>query len=82
MELVNFYGKEIQIYHIHVQAISLKVTLCKAMSKSIKKLKVKIQDSMGKTNFFFGTLPCRPWAILATWLCIGAPQKKYRNMNL
>jgi hypothetical protein len=28
--------------------------------------KVKKQDSMGKTNFFFITLPFSPWAILAT----------------
>jgi hypothetical protein len=32
---------------------------------------VKTQGSMGKTNFFLGTLPC----ILAMWLNIEAPQK-------
>jgi hypothetical protein len=37
--------------------------------------KVKNQDSMDKTNFFLSTLPFSPWAILATWLHIGAPQK-------
>jgi hypothetical protein len=37
--------------------------------------KVKNQDSMGKTNFFLNTLPFSPWAVLATWLHIGAPQK-------
>jgi hypothetical protein len=36
---------------------------------------VKNQDSMGKTNFFLSTLPFNPWAVLATWLHIGAPQK-------
>jgi hypothetical protein len=30
---------------------------------------------MDKTNFFFGPLPFSPWAILATWLHLGAPQK-------
>jgi hypothetical protein len=30
---------------------------------------------MGKTNFFFSTMPFSPWAILATWLHVGAPQK-------
>jgi hypothetical protein len=30
---------------------------------------------MRKTNFFFGTLPFNPKAVLATWLYIGAPQK-------
>jgi hypothetical protein len=38
------------------------------MSKKKKWKKVKIQDSMGKTNFFHSTMPFSPWAILATWL--------------
>jgi hypothetical protein len=37
--------------------------------------KVKNQDFIGKTNFFFSTLSFSPWAILATWLHVGAPQK-------
>jgi hypothetical protein len=37
--------------------------------------KVKNQDSMGNTNFFLSTLPFSPWAVLATWLHVGAPQK-------
>jgi hypothetical protein len=41
--------------------------------------KVKNQDSIGKTNFFFRTLPCSPWAVLATWLHVGAPQKYKKN---
>jgi hypothetical protein len=40
----------------------------------MSKKKVKNQDSMGKTNFFLGTLPFSLWAILATWLHVGAPQ--------
>jgi hypothetical protein len=40
-----------------------------------KMKKVKNQASMGKTNFFLSTLPFNPWAILATWLHVGAPQK-------
>jgi hypothetical protein len=36
---------------------------------------MKIQDPIGKTIFFFGTMPFSPWAVLATWLHIGAPQK-------
>jgi hypothetical protein len=39
------------------------------------KKKVKNQDSMGKTNFFLSTLSFSPWAVLATWLYGGAPQK-------
>jgi hypothetical protein len=41
--------------------------------------KVKIQDSMGKTNFFLNSLPFSPWAVFATWLLIGAPQKRQEN---
>jgi hypothetical protein len=37
--------------------------------------KVNNQDSMGKTNLFFSTLPCSPWAVLATSLHVGASQK-------
>jgi hypothetical protein len=40
-----------------------------------KMKKVKKQDSMGKTNFYLSTLRFTPWAILATWLHVGAPQK-------
>jgi hypothetical protein len=49
-----------------------------------QKEKVKNQDSMGKTNFFLSTVktnfflstvPFSPWAVLATWLHVGAPQK-------
>jgi hypothetical protein len=43
--------------------------------KKKKVKKVENQDSMGKTNFFFNTLPLSPWAVLATWLHVGAPQK-------
>jgi hypothetical protein len=36
---------------------------------------VKNQDFMGKTNYFWSTLPFSPWAVSATWLHVGAPQK-------
>jgi hypothetical protein len=41
--------------------------------KKVKK--VKNQDFVGKTNFFFSTMPFSPWAVLATWLHVGVPQK-------
>jgi hypothetical protein len=44
------------------------------MSKK-KVKKVKNQDFMGKTKYFLSTLPFSPWAVLATWLHVGAPQK-------
>jgi hypothetical protein len=34
---------------------------------------------MGKTNFFLSTLPFSPWAVSATWLHVGAPQKYRKN---
>jgi hypothetical protein len=45
------------------------------MSKKKRVKKVKNQDSMDKTNFFFGTVPFSPWAVSATWLHVGAPHK-------
>jgi hypothetical protein len=32
-----------------------------------------------KKNFFLSTLPFSPWAILATWLHVEAPQKYKKN---
>jgi hypothetical protein len=43
--------------------------------KTKKTKKVKNQDFMVKTNFFLSTLPFSTWAVLATWLHVGAPQK-------
>jgi hypothetical protein len=48
------------------------VTSCNSISK---KEEVKNLDFMGKTNFFLCTLPFSPWAVLATWLHVGVPQK-------
>jgi hypothetical protein len=47
--------------------------------KKKKKKKVKIQDSMGKRNFFLSTLPFNPWTVSATWLHVGAPQKIFEK---
>jgi hypothetical protein len=52
------------------------------MCKKKKWKKKKKQDSIGKTNFFLSTLPFSPWAILATWLHVGAPHKRKRKMSL
>jgi hypothetical protein len=30
---------------------------------------------MGKTNYFLSTMPFSPWAVLAAWLHVRAPQK-------
>jgi hypothetical protein len=74
MHLVKFLEKN-QKLHIQIIAVTLKVISCRTMSKKNKSEKVKNQDFMDKTNFFFSTLPFSPWAILATWLHVGAPQK-------
>jgi hypothetical protein len=42
---------------------------------------VKNQDFMGKTNFFLSTPPFSPWAVLATWLHVGAPHKIQENLT-
>jgi hypothetical protein len=52
----------------------MKVTSYRSMSKKKNWKKLKIQDSVGKTNFFLSTLLFSPWAILATCLHVGAPQ--------
>jgi hypothetical protein len=43
--------------------------------KNKKWNKVKNQDFMGKANFFLSTQPFHPWAVLAKWLHVVAPQK-------
>jgi hypothetical protein len=40
---------------------------------------VKNQDFISKTNYFLSTLSFNPWAVLATWLHVGAPQKYRKN---
>jgi hypothetical protein len=78
VDLVKIFEKN-QKLHILIVAVTLKVTSCRTMRKNRKKRKkvkkVKIQDSMGKTNFFISTLPFNPWAVSATWVHAGAPQK-------
>ena len=36
---------------------------------------------MGKTNFYFSTLPFSPWVVLATWLHVRTPVR-IQEMNL
>jgi hypothetical protein len=45
------------------------------MSQNKNKKIMKTQDSMGKKNFFFGTLTFSHWAVVTMWLHVGAPQK-------
>jgi hypothetical protein len=65
--------------HIQIIVFTLKMALCRIMSKIKIWKKVKTQDSMGKTKFFIGTQPFSLWAILATWLYVGAPQTIQEN---
>jgi hypothetical protein len=37
---------------------------------------------MGKSNFFLCTLSLGFWAVLATWLHIGTPQKIHKQPTL
>ena len=47
--------------------------------KQKNKVKIENYDSMDKENFFLSTLPFNLWAIQATWLHVGAPQKIQEN---
>jgi hypothetical protein len=72
MDLIKILEKNKKL-HIHIIAVTLKVTSCRTMSKKKSEKKVKNQDFMGKTNYFLRTLPFSPWAVSATWLHVGAP---------
>jgi hypothetical protein len=72
MDLVKILEKN-QKLHIQILVVTLKVTSCRTMSKKKSEKIVKIQDFMGKTNYFLRTLPFSPWAVSATWLHVGAP---------
>jgi hypothetical protein len=71
VELVKILEKN-QRLHIQIEIVKLKMTSCKTMRKKQKvKKNVNVQDSMGKKNFFIGTLFFNP---LAMWLHRGPPQ--------
>jgi hypothetical protein len=73
MDLVKILEKN-QKLHIHIIAITLKVTSCRTMRVKKKRVKkVKNQDFMGKINYFLRTLPFSPWAVSVTWLHVEAP---------
>jgi hypothetical protein len=56
MDLVKILEKN-QKLHIHIIAVTLKMTSCRTMSKKKVQKKVKTQEFMGKTNYFLRTLP-------------------------
>jgi hypothetical protein len=49
------------------------------MSKNKSEKDRKNQAFMDKIKLFFSTLPFGPWAILATWLHVGAPQRVHEK---
>jgi hypothetical protein len=55
------------------------ITSCRTTCKFLIKKNKKIQHFIDKTNLFLDTLLFSPWAILATWLHVGAPQKLQEN---
>jgi hypothetical protein len=73
MEIGNFLEKNQRLEH-QIQAIILKIISCRIMCNFFNSKKVKNQDLIGKTSYFFGTLPFSPWAPLTTWLHLGAHQ--------
>jgi hypothetical protein len=71
-DLVKILEKN-QNLHIQIVAVTLKVTSCKTMSKTKKVKKSEKLRFYGQNNLFLRTLSFSPWAVLATWLHVGAP---------
>jgi hypothetical protein len=74
MDLVKFLGKNKKL-HILIVAVTLKVTSYRTMSKKKKVKKSEKPRFYGQNERFFSTLPFSLWAVSATWLHVGAPQK-------
>jgi hypothetical protein len=72
VDLIKFLEKKSKTSHLdcndHIKGDTMQNH---EQKKKVKK--VKNQDFLGKKNFFFSTLPFSPWAVLATWLLVGAP---------
>jgi hypothetical protein len=74
MDLIKFLEKNKKTLHSnHSGHIEGDVMQNHEQRKQVKKR--KNQDFMDKTNYFLRTLPFSPWAVSATWLHVGAPQK-------
>jgi hypothetical protein len=76
VDLVKILEKN-QKLHIQIVVVTLKVTSCRTMStkKSEKSEKARFY---GQNKLFFenpALQPFSPWAVSATWLHVGAPQK-------
>ena len=57
------------------------ITLYRNMSKKNQLKMSKIQDFIGKRNFFFLSLSISPWASFATWLHLEAPTENTEKIN-
>jgi hypothetical protein len=68
MDLANFSSKKSKTSHLDCSGYIEDAI----MQNHGKKEEVKNQDSMGKTNFFFSTLPFSRWTVSATWLHVKA----------
>jgi hypothetical protein len=73
VDLVKFLEKNQKLHFDCSSHIEGDIVQNHEQNKKVEKS--KNQDSMGKTNFFLSTLPFNPWAISATWMHVGAPQK-------
>jgi hypothetical protein len=75
VDLVKFLEKNKKLY-IEIATVTLKLTSWRTMRPNNEKWKkMKNQECIGKRKKILSTLPFSPWAILATWLHVGAPQK-------
>jgi hypothetical protein len=80
MERVKFLKKNHKI-HIQITANTLKMGIMENHEQNINLEKSENPRIYGQNNFFFGTLPFIPWAVLAMWLHLEL-LKKYRKIEL
>ena len=79
MELVIFLEKKQRIL-TQMKVVVLEMTSCRIINYFLtERGKIRIQDFIDKTNFFFGTMIFSPWAILAMCLHMRAFQKIYEK---
>jgi hypothetical protein len=75
MDLVKFL--RIYFFNSHLDHSShIEDDIMQNQEQKRKVKKVKNQDSMGKSNFFFSTMPFSLWAVLAIWLHVGKNELK------
>jgi hypothetical protein len=81
MDLVKFLEKNKKL-HIQIILVTLKVMSCRTMSKKLKLKKIKNQDFMGKTNYFFENLALQPLGSFSHMAACRSSLENIGKMNL